>query len=252
MLRNKIRENSVSVALYVRVSSREQADEGYSIGEQTERLQKYAEAMGWDVAKVYVDPGYSGGNIDRPGLKELIKDVEAGKVNMVVVYKLDRLSRSQFDTLYLIEKVFLPNNTDFISMTENFSTNSSLGRAMIGFLAVFAQLEKDKINERTVMGKEARAKEGKWGGGSSVAVGYDYDPISQELIVNDYEKMQILELVDLFLKGTPIRTISTILNDKGYTRSGRSGVITTWDAKRVKYVLQSKIYLVKSASRLAS
>lgn len=243
MIRNKIRENSVSVVLYVRVSSREQADEGYSIGEQTERLQKYAEAMGWDVARIYVDPGYSGGNMDRPGLKELIKDVESGKVDKVVVYKLDRLSRSQFDTLYLIEKVFLANETDFVSMTENFSTTSSLGRAMIGFLAVFAQLEKDKINERTIMGKEARAKEGKWGGGSSVPVGYNYNPMTEELEVDPYEKMQILEIADLFLKGTPIRTISTILNDKGYTRKGRSGKTTQWDAKRVKYVLQSKVYL---------
>ena len=243
MIRNKIRENRVAVALYVRVSSREQADEGYSIGEQTERLQKYAEAMEWDVAKIYVDPGYSGGNMDRPGLTDLIKDVENGYVDKVVVYKLDRLSRSQFDTLYLIEKVFLANNTDFVSMTENFNTSSPLGRAMIGFLAVFAQLEKDKIHERTIMGKEARAKEGKWGGGSSEPIGYDYDVATEELIINEYEKMQILEAVDLFLKGTPLRTISTILNDKGYTYRGRSNRVAQWDAKRIKYVLQNKLYL---------
>lgn len=242
MVRNKIRKNSVRVALYVRVSSREQV-EGYSIGEQTDRLKKYAEAMEWDVVKVYVDPGYSGGNINRPGLDEMIKDVESGKIDIVVVYKLDRLSRSQFDTLYLIEKVFLPNNTDFVSMTENFSTSSSLGRAMIGFLAVFAQLEKDKINERTIMGKEARAKEGKWGGGSSVPVGYTYNQITEILEVNNYEKMQILEIVDLFLKGTPLRTISTILNNKGYTYQGRSGKSAQWEPKRIKYVLRSKVYL---------
>lgn len=243
MIRNKIRENTVSVALYIRVSSREQADEGYSIGEQTERLKKYAEAMGWDVYKIYVDPGYSGGNTERPGLKEMIKDVTNGKVDIVVVYKLDRLSRSQFDTLYLIEKVFLPNNTDFVSMTENFSTSSSLGRAMIGFLAVFAQLEKDKLNERTIMGKEARAKEGKWGGGSSVPVGYRYNVVTEELEVDEYEKMQILEAVDLFLKGTPLRTIATTLNNKGYTHLGRSGKVVLWEARRVKHVLQSKVYL---------
>ena len=94
--------NVLRVALYVRVSSQEQADEGYSIGEQTDRLKKYAEAMGWTIHKIYIDPGYSGGNIDRPGLSEMIKDVEAGKIDTVVVYKLDRLSRSQFDTLFLI------------------------------------------------------------------------------------------------------------------------------------------------------
>ena len=199
--------------------------------------------MGWDIYNIYVDPGYSGGNIDRPGLNEMIRDVEAGKIDTVVVYKLDRLSRSQFDTLFLIEKVFLPNNTDFVSMTENFSTNSPLGRAMIGFLAVFAQLEKDKINERTLMGKEARAKEGKWGGGSSEPIGYDYNPINELLEINEYEKMQILEAVDLFLKGTPLRTICTMFQEKGYTYIGTSGRTAQWDPKRLKYVFRSKLYL---------
>lgn len=230
------------VALYVRVSSQEQV-EGYSIGEQTERLQKYAEAMNWTIYKTYVDPGYSGGNMDRPGLHELIKDVENGEIDTVVVYKLDRLSRSQFDTLYLIEKVFLVNNTDFVSMTENFNTNSPLGRAMIGFLAVFAQLEKDKINERTLMGKEARAKEGKWGGGSSEPIGYDYNSQTEILEINEYEKMQILEAIDLFLKGVPLRTISDILTDKGYTYRGRSKKSHNWDPKRLKYVFSNKLYL---------
>lgn len=235
--------NVLRVALYVRVSSQEQADEGYSIGEQTERLKKYADAMGWEIYKIYVDPAYSGGNIDRPALTDMIRDVESGKIDTVVVYKLDRLSRSQFDTLYLIEKIFLPNNTDFVSMTENFSTNSPLGRAMIGFLAVFAQLEKDKINERTIMGKEARAKEGKWGGGSSEPIGYDYDPITELLYINDYEKMQILEAVDLFLKGTPLRTICTMFHNKGYKYVGRSGRLSEWDPQRLKYVFRNKLYL---------
>lgn len=234
--------NVLRVALYVRVSSQEQV-EGYSIGEQTERLEKYADAMGWGVYKIYVDPGYSGGNTNRPGLTTMIKDIEDGLIDKVVVYKLDRLSRSQFDTLYLIEKVFLANNTDFVSMTENFSTSSSLGRAMIGFLAVFAQLEKDKINERTLMGKEARAKEGKWGGGSSEPIGYDYDPTTELLYVNEYEKMQILEAVELFLKGTPLRTICNIFHDKGYTYVGKSGRVSEWDPKRLKYVFRNKIYL---------
>ena len=234
--------NVIRVALYVRVSSQEQV-EGYSIGEQTDRLQKYAEAMNWTIYKTYVDPGYSGGNIDRPGLKEMVRDVEAGEIDIIVVYKLDRLSRSQFDTLYLIEKVFLANNTDFISMTENFSTNTPLGRAMIGFLAVFAQLEKDKINERTLMGKEARAKEGKWGGGSSEPIGYDYNVATGELEVNEYEKMQILEAIDLFIKGTPLRTICMIFEAKGYTYRGRSKKPKQWDPKRLKYVFASKMYL---------
>lgn len=235
--------NVLRVALYLRVSTQEQAKEGYSIGEQEERLKKYAEAMGWEVYKIYVDPGYSGGDTNRPGLKSMIKDVEDGLVDKVVVYKLDRLSRSQLDTLYLIEKIFLANNTDFVSMSENFDTSTPFGRAMIGILAVFAQLEREQIKERMGMGKEARAKEGKWGGGSSEPIGYDYDPASELLIVNDFEKMQILEAVELFLKGTPLRTICTIFHNKGYTYRGKSGKISEWDPKRLKYVFQNKTYL---------
>lgn len=232
----------MKVGLYLRVSTVDQAKEGYSIGEQEARLRDYSKAMQWEIHKVYIDPGYSGGNIDRPGLQELIKDVEAGILDKVVVYKLDRLSRSQYDTLYLIQKVFLPNDCDFVSMTENFSTGSPLGRAMIGFLAVFAQLEKDRINERTIMGKEARAKEGKWGGGSSEPIGYDYDVATGELIINEYEKMQILEAIDLFFGGMPLRTMSTLFTDKGYTYRGRSGKKSEWEPKRFKYVFGSKLY----------
>lgn len=226
------------VGLYLRVSTTEQAKEGYSIGEQESRLKDYCKAMRWKIHKIYVDPGYSGGNTDRPGLQDLIKDVEDGLLDKVVVYKLDRLSRSQYDTLYLIEKVFLVNDTDFVSMTENFSTGSPLGRAMIGFLAVFAQLEKDKINERMVMGKEARAKEGKWHGGSTEPIGYDYDPKTEELTINEYEKLQILELVDLFLKGTPLRTIETLFIEKGYKH--KHGL---WSPTTMRRSLRNKTYI---------
>lgn len=231
------------VGLYVRVSTQEQAKEGYSVGEQTERLTNYAKAMLWTVHKTYIDPGYSGGNTDRPGLKALIADVEAGYLDKVVVYKLDRLSRSQLDTLYLIEKVFLANGTDFVSMSENFDTSTPFGRAMIGILAVFAQLEREQIKERMGMGKEARAKEGKWGGGSSEPIGYDYDPVTEELYINEYEKMQILEAIDLFLRGTPLRTICNVFHNKGYTYRGKSGRVSEWDPKRLKYVFRNKLYL---------
>ena len=237
-----MKRNRLRVVMYVRVSSREQVD-GYSIGEQIERLEKYADAMDWEIVKMFVDPGYSGGNTDRPGLKELIKTVETDDIDKVVVYKLDRLSRSQLDTLYLIEKVFLANNTDFVSMSENFDTSTPFGRAMIGILAVFAQLEREQIKERTMIGKEARAKEGKWGGGSSEPIGYDYNIATEELEVNPYEKMQVLEAYDLFIRGTPLRTISVIFADKGYTYRGRSNRISQWDAGRVKYVLSNKLYI---------
>ena len=232
-----MKRNRIRVVIYVRVSSKEQVD-GYSIGEQIERLEKYADAMDWEIVKKFVDPGYSGGNTDRPGLKEMIKEVEKNDIDKVVVYKLDRLSRSQLDTLYLIEKVFLANNTDFVSMSENFDTSTPFGRAMIGILAVFAQLEREQIKERTMIGKEARAKEGKWGGGATEPIGYNYNIPKDLLEVDDYEAMQVRELFDSFLKGMPLRSIETMFSEKGY--SHKHG---TWDTKAMRRVLKNKIYL---------
>lgn len=225
----------IKVASYVRVSTAEQAQEGYSIGEQIERLTDYCKAMRWEVYKIYTDPGYSGGNTDRPGLQAMIADVEAGLIDKVVVYKLDRLSRSQLDTLYLIEKVFLANGTDFVSMSENFDTSTPFGRAMIGILAVFAQLEREQIKERMGMGKEARAKSGKWHGGSTEPIGYDYDKTTELLNVNEYEAMQIRELYELFLRGTPLRTVERTFKEKGYRH--KHGV---WDPKTMRRVMRNK------------
>lgn len=227
------------VAIYVRVSTQEQAKEGYSIGEQLERLQKYCDAMTWVIHKKYIDPGYSGANTERPALQELIKDVKAGLIDKVVVYKLDRLSRSQLDTLYLIEKVFLSNGTDFVSMNENFDTSTPFGRAMIGILAVFAQLEREQIKERMAMGREARVKSGKWKG-ARAPIGYDYDVNTGLLTVNEYEKMQILEAVDLFLNNTPLNKIETIFHEKGYRHK-----YGEWNTRTLKRILGNKIYIGK-------
>lgn len=119
-------------AIYVRVSTMEQAEEGYSISAQTDKLKSYANAKDYQVMNVFTDPGYSGAKLERPGLKAMIKSIENKEIDVVLVYKLDRLSRSQKNTLYLIEDVFLKNNVQFTSMQESFDTSTSFGRAMVG------------------------------------------------------------------------------------------------------------------------
>lgn len=226
------------VVIYVRVSTQEQAKEGYSIQEQIERLQKYCEAMGWIVVKVYTDAGFSGATMDRPALNQMIREIKAGNADKVLVYKLDRLSRSQLDTLYLIEKVFLANNTDFVSMNENFDTSTPFGRAMIGILAVFAQLEREQIKERMMMGKEARAKEGKYAGSWAVPIGYDYIPEKDSLVINEYERMQVLQVFDMFFAGISIKQMEKDLAAAGFKH--KHG---TWNDKTIRNVMRSKTYL---------
>ena len=130
------------VALYIRVSTQEQAREGYSIEEQDKKLSAYCTVKDWIVFEKYIDPGYSGSNIKRPALQKLISDAQSHKIDLVLVYKLDRLSRSQKDTMYLLEDVFLPNDVDLVALNESFDTSTPFGRAMIGILSVFAQLER--------------------------------------------------------------------------------------------------------------
>ena len=226
------------IALYARVSTQEQAKEGYSIEEQVERLKKYAESQGWKNVEVFVDPGFSGASLDRPAMKRLISDVEAGKVKKVVVYKLDRLSRSQKDTLELIEDVFRKNGCDFESMSEKFDTGTPFGNAMIGILAVFAQLERETIKERLSMGREGRAKNGLWRGGNGIPVGYDY--LDGQLIVNDVEAMQVREIFNLYNQGYGFEKIVRILEEKGFSHKYGS-----WNHMRVKSIITNPLYIGK-------
>ena len=177
------------VALYVRVSTARQDQEGYSIPLQKERLIAYCKAKGWVVAGIFIDPGHSGSSLDRPGMVSLMEAVEAGKFDAVLVYKLDRLSRSQKDTLYLIEDVFMANKTDFVSLQESFDTTTIYGRAMVGILSVFAQMERETITERTLMGRAGRAEDGLWHGGGTDPIGYDY--IDGGLVINEEEAKQV-------------------------------------------------------------
>lgn len=222
-------------AVYIRVSTQEQAQEGYSVGEQKERLIAYCKAQDWLIADIYVDGGYTGSNLKRPGIQKLM--AETDKFDVVLVYKLDRLSRSQRDTLYLIEEVFLPNKVDFVSMQESFDTSSPFGKAMIGLLAVFAQLEREQIKERTKMGRIARAKAGLFHGGAYTPIGYDYE--DGKLVVNPYEAEQVRKIFEWYLAGSSLKTIAERLQNEGYTN--RYGSYSSWSS--IRNILGNETYL---------
>lgn len=227
----------IRVAIYVRVSTQEQAKEGYSIGEQIDRLKKYAEIHDYVVVKIYTDAGHSGGNMERPALQEMIEDIEAGRIDKVCVYKLDRISRSQKDTMTLLEDIFLANNCDFESMTEKFDTATSFGRAMIGILSIFAQLERENIKERMAMGIDARIKKGKWRGGSQIPFGYDYESTLETLVINEYEAMIVKEVFKAFTEGMTIGKLSDKMVESGHTF--RNGKV---DRRSLRYMLKNKTY----------
>ena len=201
------------VALYVRVSTEGQAEEGYSIDAQKKMLEGWCNSKGFSSFEFYVDPGYSGSNIDRPALTALIRDIEDGKISHVAVYKLDRLSRSQKDTLFLIEDVLNKNRVDFVSLTENMDTSTPIGRAMLGIISAFAQLERENIKIRTRMGMRERVKGGLWMGGGKIPFGYDYDPIKGILVPNE-DAETVRRIYDMFISGYSPNSIAIELGLK--------------------------------------
>lgn len=206
--------SDIVLALYRRVSTDKQADEGYSLDVQVEKLQAYAKTMsGVKETRIYTDDGYSGSSLDRPGMKQMIGDIEAGYITHVVVVKLDRLSRSQKDTLHLIEDVMIPANVAFISIMESFNTDTPFGRAMVGILSVFAQLERENIFERTRGGMQKRVEKGYWPGGGRTPYGYDYDPV-QGILVPNAEADMVRHIYDRYLAGAGMQAIADELDLK--------------------------------------
>lgn len=222
----------VALALYRRVSTDRQADEGYSLDVQKEKLIAFSKTMeNVEEIREYTDDGYSGGSLDRPGMRQMIEDVESGIITHVVVVKLDRLSRSQKDTLHLIEDIFTPNNVAFISIMESFNTDTAFGRAMVGILSVFAQLERENIFERTRGGMQKRVEAGYWPGGGRTPYGYDYDP-AQGILVPNEDAEKVRYIYDRYLAGIGMQTIADELGLKYerivyniITRKSNTGVI---------------------------
>lgn len=223
------------VALYVRVSTTSQLEEGYSIEEQKAKLESYCDIKDWHVYKVYTDGGFSGSTTERPALEQLIKDAQSKLFDTVLVYKLDRLSRSQKDTLYLIEDIFLKNNIEFVSLLENFDTSTPFGRAVIGLLSVFAQLEREQIKERMQLGKLGRAKAGKSMMWAKTSYGYNYDKETGSMTVNEYEALAVKEIFTSYLAGMSITKLRDKINDE-YPKQ------PAWSYRTIRGILANPVY----------
>lgn len=224
------------VALYKRVSTLTQHEKGYSLDAQTERMMAYCVAKDYEVVMNVEDPGYSGSNLERPGIARIIEAVQNKVVDIVLVYKLDRLSRSQKDVLFMIEDVFLPNKVDFVSISENFDTTTPAGRAMIGLLSVFSQLEKENITERFMSGRQQRARRALWHGGGTDPIGYDY--IDGQLITNKEEAYQVKVVYEMYAAGASLTEISEHMQKREYqTKHGGWNYIST-----IVNVLENPLY----------
>ncbi len=218
------------VAVYARVSTLEQT-ENYSISSQVEKIKAYCMAKDWTIYDTYIDGGFTGTNIERPALQKMLSEME--HIDAVVVYKLDRLSRSQRDTLTLIEDYFLKNNVDFVSITETLDTSTPFGKAMVGILSVFAQLERETILERLVNGKIKRAESG------LREMGGNYDPTGYArkngvLVVKEDEAKLVKLTYDLYEKYMSVTKVQQQIKKMGYP---------VWRFNRYIRVLKNRLYL---------
>jgi len=197
----------VRCAIYTRKSTEEGLNQEFnSLDAQREAAEAYIVSQkhdGWTLVPTqYSDGGYTGANIERPGVRHLLADIEAGKIDCVVVYKVDRLSRSLIDFARMME-LFEKRGVCFVSVTQQFNTKASLGRLTLNILLSFAQFEREIISERTRDKQVAARKKGKWTGGH-ILLGYDLDSRAGKLAVNADEAERIREMFRLYLEGTPV------------------------------------------------
>lgn len=201
--------------VYTRVSTDAQGEDGkVSLPEQERMAKACIESKGWQYIRTYEDNGYSGRTTDRPALQQMLTDIENGEIEAVVIYKLDRLSRKQRDTLSIIEEYLLKNEVDLVSLNETLDTSSPWGRAMIGVLSSFNQLESENIAMRTAMGRYAAAREGGYAGGKPPL---GYRAVEGHLVIVP-EEAEIVRLVfALRSEGKTLQAITNELNSRGYT-----------------------------------
>ena len=226
------------VAIYCRVSTEEQASEGYSISAQLQTLRQYTKLYGWQIAEEYVDEGISGKNIKgRPAMQKLVADVEKDKFQAVLVWKISRLSRNMLDTLTLLDK-FEDYGVKFISYSEDFDTGTPIGRLVVQLMASIAEMERNTLSENVKLGMRQRALEGLWNGG--VVFGYDHTD-KKKLIINHKEAEIVKLIFSMYANGKGLRAISNHLNKAGYkTKRNRY-----FSINGVAQILDNVIYIGK-------
>ncbi len=205
------------------VEERHATDFG-SIDAQREACEAFVRSqkgLGWNLLPTrYDDEGYSGANTDRPAMARLLRDVEAGLIDVVVVYKIDRLSRSIGDFVRLTE-TFDRHGVAFVSVTQQFNTTTSAGRLTLNLLTVFAQFERETISERTRDKMRAARRRGKYTGGPPI-LGFDRHPQGRRLVVNEAEAGRVRALFDLFLATRSVVAVVQEANARGWTTKART------------------------------
>lgn len=244
----------VRCAIYTRKSTEEGLNQEFnSLDAQREAGESYIasqKANGWVCLRArYDDGGFTGGNLERPAVQRLMADIQAGQIDCVVVYKVDRLSRSLLDFAQMMGS-FEKHGISFVSVTQQFNTAQSMGRLTLNILLSFAQFEREIISERTRDKIAAARRRGKWSGGMPV-LGYDVDPNGSKLVVNEDEAQRVREIYELYLEQKSLIQASRELNKRGWhakrwtTRNGSTRGGRPFDKCSLRQLITNVVYLGK-------
>ncbi len=240
----------ISCAIYTRKSTEEGLEQAFnSLDAQREACEAYIQSQrheGWRLIKTrYDDGGFSGGSTDRPGLQRLLEDIASGQVQVVVVYKVDRLTRALSDFAKIVD-IFDDRGVSFVSVTQQFNTTTSMGRLTLNVLLSFAQFEREVTGERIRDKIAASKKKGMWMGGYPPL---GYDVVDKKLVVNHGEAEAVRHIFRRYLALGSVRELRRELDDAGYrskVRKSAAGTITGGKpfARGALYaLLQNRLYL---------
>jgi len=230
----------METGIYVRVSTEEQVKEGYSIRGQEQKLKDYARIKDWEIYDVYIDEGISGKNITaRPEVNRLIADVQSGHVKNVLVFKIDRLTRSTSDLIYLVD-LFNAHDCAFNSLMESIDTQTASGRMFLKIIGIFAEFERENIAERIILGRERKVNEGLTLCSRTASYGYDRPKGQKIQTIIESEAQVVREIFDWYAnQGVHIHEIARRLNLRGVPTKENS----QWTRGGIKNLLANANYM---------
>jgi DNA invertase Pin-like site-specific DNA recombinase len=222
-----------NVAIYTRVSTEDQAKEGFSLDAQLDKLRSYCNARDWDIAGEYIDDGYSGTNTKRPAYKRMLEDIKNWDAMLVI--KMDRIHRNSKNFMAMMEKLKMQKK-EFVSMTESLDTSTAMGRFVMDIIQRIAQLESEQIGERVYDGMRQKARTNSGTLGFNIPYGYDY--VDKELIINHEEEKNVNKIFDLYINGLSMRRIAEFLNEQNIpTKQNRK-----WHSQTISKILKNPLY----------
>ncbi|MEM4259074.1 MAG: recombinase family protein [Candidatus Thermoplasmatota archaeon] len=223
----------IRAAIYTRVSTEDQAKEGFSLDAQIEKLRSYCKARDWEIAGEYIDDGYSGRKTRRPAYTKMMEDLD--KWDILLVIKMDRIHRNSKNFMLMMEQLS-KQKKEFVSMMESLDTSTAMGRFVMDIIQRIAQLESEQIGERVYIGMEQKARMN--GGVLGFNIPYGYNYLDGKLVVNDSESRIIQDIYSWYLTGKSIGEISQMLND-AHIPTKKGGL---WAKKTVSTILKNPIY----------